>query len=58
MEEKITNTIECSTDKQKLAKKYSRIKQTISVIETIIFYVIIIILLFTGLSKEIENLAL
>ena len=57
MEEKIINNKENSSDKQKHAKKYSRIKQIISVVETIIFYAILIILLFTGLSKEIEELA-
>lgn len=56
MEETINNK-EGQPHKQKLAKKYSRIKQVISVVETIIFYTILIILLFTGLSKEIEEIA-
>lgn len=57
MSEEINNTEENPIDKQKLAKKYSRIKQTLSVIETIIFFAIILILLFTGLSKELEKFA-
>ena len=57
MSEEIDNTEENPIDKQKLAKKYSRIKQTISVIETIIFFAIILILLFSGLSKELEKIA-
>lgn len=57
MSEEINNTEENPIDKQKLAKKYSRIKQIISVIETIIFFAIILVLLFTGLSKELEKIA-
>ena len=56
MSKEINNSEENQIDKQKLAKKYSRIKQIISVIETIIFFAIILVLLFTGLSKELEKI--
>ena len=58
MTQEINNIEENQIEKQKLAKKYSRRKQTISVIETMIFFAIILILLFTGLSKEFERIAL
>jgi STE24 endopeptidase len=51
------NNKENPEDKQKHAKKYSRIKQVISIIETVIFFGILLILLFTGLSKDIEGIA-
>lgn len=41
-------------EKNELAKKYSRTRQIISLAETIIFFTILVILIFTGLSKEIE----
>ncbi len=44
-------------DKSVLAKRYAKTHQILSVIETIIFFVIILILLFTGLSKRIESIA-
>jgi len=44
-------------DKSVLAKKYAKIHQILSVIETIIFFAVILILLFTGLSKRIESIA-
>jgi STE24 endopeptidase len=44
-------------NKQLLAKKYSRTNQIISVSETILFFIILIVLLFTGLSKEVEILS-
>ena len=56
MSKEINNSEENQIDKQKLAKKYSRIKQIISVIETVIFFTIILVLLFTGLSKELEKI--
>ncbi|MEO8446642.1 MAG: M48 family metallopeptidase, partial [bacterium] len=45
------------TAKEKLAKKYARIHQIISFTGNVIFFTIILILLFTGLSKEIQNFA-
>lgn len=44
-------------DKQSTAKIYSRINQIITVTETIIFFGILLILLLTGLSREIEILS-
>lgn len=44
-------------NKQTIAKKYNRTNQIISVVETILFFVILLMLLFTGLSKEIEILS-
>jgi STE24 endopeptidase len=44
-------------NKESLAKKYSRTHQVLSVIETILFFSIIIFLLFSGLSKDIENIS-
>ncbi|MFA5405534.1 MAG: hypothetical protein WC358_11420, partial [Ignavibacteria bacterium] len=41
-------------NKQALAKKYSRTNQIISVVETILFFTILLVLLLTGLSKDIE----
>ena len=48
---------ESEIEKAILAKKYSHIHQIISVIETIIFFAVILILLFSGLSKKIETVA-
>jgi STE24 endopeptidase len=44
-------------EKELKAKKYSKTNRIISVIETLIFYSVLLILLFTGLSKEIESVA-
>lgn len=41
-------------DRQKLAKKYNKTNQILSIAETILFYIILFVLLFTELSKEIE----
>ena len=48
-----TNSIE----QQKTAKKYSRIHQILSLIETIIFYTLIFAVLFSGLSLYIQNIS-
>lgn len=45
------------TDKRSTAKIYNRINQIITVTETIIFFGILIILLLTGFSREIESLS-
>ncbi|MEO6694807.1 MAG: M48 family metalloprotease, partial [Ignavibacteria bacterium] len=44
-------------DKSTLAKRYARSHQKLSVTGTIIFFSILFILLFTGLSKKIESIA-
>lgn len=44
-------------NKQILAKKYSRINQILSLTETILFFAILLFLLISGLSKEIEKYA-
>lgn len=43
--------------KQSKAKIYSRINQIVTVTETIIFFGILLLLLFTGISREIESLS-
>ncbi len=43
--------------KEKLAKKYSKTHQILSVTGTVIFFAILLILIFTGLSKKIEAVA-
>lgn len=45
------------SDKSSHAKKYAKTNQLFSLVETIIFFAVIIILLFTGLSKKIETAA-
>jgi STE24 endopeptidase len=42
-------------NKQALAKKYSRIKQTLSVIETLIMFAVLLFLIFTGNNKILEK---
>lgn len=42
---------------EKAAKKYSKIKNTISFTETILFFVIFLTLIFTGLTKQAEQYA-
>jgi len=42
-------------DMQKIAKKYSRIHQILEICETILFYIILLILIFSGLSIRIQN---
>lgn len=44
-------------DKSVLAKKYARTHQILSVAGTLIFFAVILILLFSGLSKKIESIA-
>lgn len=44
-------------EKTKLAKKYSKTHQLLSLTGTIIFFTILLILIFTGLSKKIEAVA-
>ncbi|MCX6166219.1 MAG: M48 family metallopeptidase [Ignavibacteriae bacterium] len=44
-------------NKRALAKKYNRTNQIISVVETILFFTILLVLLLTGLSKDIEILS-
>lgn len=46
-----------SEEKTKLAKKYSKTHQILSVSGTVIFFAILLILIFTGLSKKIETVA-
>lgn len=43
--------------KSKLAKKYSKTHQLLSITGSIIFFTVLIILIFTGLSKKIEAIA-
>lgn len=43
--------------KEQLAKKYAKTKRILSVTSTCIFFAIVLILLFTGLSKNISSLA-
>lgn len=44
-------------NKEQLAKKYAKTKRILSVTSTCIFFAIVLILLFTGLSKNISSLA-
>lgn len=44
-------------DKSLLAKKYSRTRQILSLSETILFFAVILIFLFSGLSKKAEEFA-
>jgi len=46
-----------SDERDRRAKKYSRTHQILSLTGSIIFFAVLIILIFTGLSKEIENIA-
>jgi STE24 endopeptidase len=45
------------TSKKSDAKRYSKIKQVLSLTQSIIVYAILLILIFTGLAKEIESFA-
>lgn len=45
------------TGKEHISKKYSKTKQTLSLTQSIIFYAILLVLIFTGLSKEVESFA-
>ena len=45
------------TDKADLAKKYARTHQIFSLVETLVFVSVILILIFTGLSLRIESFA-
>ncbi len=45
------------TEKSKLAKKYSKTHQILSLISSIIFFAVLIMLVFTGLSKDVEKIA-
>lgn len=56
------NSNEISKDSQtknrtKLAKKYSKINQIISLSETVIFFVVTILFIVSGYSKELEELS-
>lgn len=42
------------SDIQAKARKYSRINQTISIVETLIFFIILLVLILSGLSKYIS----
>jgi len=57
MEQNIDGQKISHEQKSILAKKYAKTHQILSVIETIIFFAVILILLFTGLSKKIESIA-
>ena len=43
-------------DKQKIAKKYSRIHQVLEICETVLFYIILLILIFSGLSIRVQDI--
>ncbi len=45
------------SDKQSTAKRYSHIHQILSVIETVFIFSVLIVLIFTGLSKQAESFA-
>jgi len=62
METELTNELKPENkispeEKAKLAKKYSKTHQILSLTGSIIFYAVLIILIFTGLSKSILDLA-
>jgi STE24 endopeptidase len=44
-------------NKQTLAKKYAKTHQILSVVETTLFFVILILLVLTGLSRDVENIS-
>src|SRR6186997_3428497 len=44
-------------EKVKVSKEYSKIHRILSVTGTIIFFAVLLILIFTGLSKNIESIA-
>lgn len=44
-------------NKQALAKKYSHTKQIITVLETILFFSLLLIFIFSGLSKNVEKIS-
>lgn len=46
-----------SAQRDRLAKKYSRTHQILSLTGSIIFFAVLVILVFSGLSKEIESIA-
>lgn len=46
-----------SKQRDRLAKKYSRTHQILSLTGSIIFFAVLVILVFSGLSKEIESIA-
>ncbi len=45
-------------EKVRVSKEYSKIHRILSVTGTIIFFTVLLVLIFTGLSKQIESLAL
>jgi len=57
IEQNISDEKNLLEDKSILAKKYAKTHQILYVIETIIFFAVILILLFSGLSKKIESIA-
>lgn len=52
-----TINLQMTEEKSILAKKYAKIHQIISLTETIIFFAAVLILLFTGLSLKIQDIA-
>ncbi len=46
-----------NNNKQKEAKNYSRIKQIINVIETLLLFSILLIIIITGLSRDLEKIS-
>ncbi len=46
------------SEKERLSKKYSKTHQILSLIETTVFFAVLLILIFTCLSKKIESAAL
>lgn len=56
--EKISEDKKISSEQRdRLAKKYSRTHQILSLTGSIIFFAVLVILVFSGLSKEIESIA-
>jgi STE24 endopeptidase len=46
-----------NNDKSRRAKEYARIKRILSLVQSVVLYVVLLVLLFTGLSGEISNYA-
>lgn len=57
LKDNIPQTVISPEEKTKLAKKYSKTHQILSLVSSIIFFAVLIILILTGLSKEIESIA-
>ncbi|MDQ3021934.1 MAG: M48 family metallopeptidase [Bacteroidota bacterium] len=62
MDTKINNDVTANeklseNEKSKLAKRYSKTHQILSLTGSVIFFTVLLILIFTGLSKQIESAA-